>query len=141
MRNGTSPQGVLRGQGKHDLQFQTLDGRIHLFSDTEYTQMKPESKSLMPPLKAATEQRRDLFAYLSTQGGIPVAPSKKEGEPAAPDANRQILKAQGDWPTYNGDISANRHSPLNQINSQNVRASETAVESFSSLPQGWKSRL
>ena len=29
---------------------------------------------------------------------------------------------RGEWPTYNGQLSANRHSPLNQINTRNVAA-------------------
>src|SRR5437879_6238007 len=31
------------------------------------------------------------------------------------------LAADGDWPTYNGDYSGRRHSPLSQINQDNVR--------------------
>jgi PQQ-dependent dehydrogenase (methanol/ethanol family) len=122
LRNGTTLRGFLRGQGMHDLQLQTLDGRLHLLNDTEFTEIRPESHSYMPPLKAAAEQRRDLLAYLSTQGGIPEGALKKEDEPAATDAFQQILKAKGDWPTYNGEITGNRYSLLDQINSENVSA-------------------
>ena len=37
------------------------------------------------------------------------------------EAIEQILHPKsGEWPTYNGLLSANRHSPLTQINAQNV---------------------
>ena len=36
LRNGSKLRGFARSQGKHDLQLQTLDGRMHLLRDTDY---------------------------------------------------------------------------------------------------------
>src|SRR6185503_3724792 len=37
------------------------------------------------------------------------------------EATERILDPlPGDWPTYNGSVSANRHSALDQINTRNV---------------------
>ena len=68
-RNGSVLRGFVRSRGMHDLQLQTLDGRFHLLLDTEYTSISVEEEPLMPPLKATTEERRDLVAYLSRRGG------------------------------------------------------------------------
>ena len=122
LRDGSTLRGFLRSQGMHDLQLQTLDGRMHLLNDTEYSQVTPQSHSSMPPLKATSEERRNLLAYLSTRGGVPEGPLAREWEPSPADAFQQILKPNGDWPTYNGDIGGNRYSPLNQINAQTVSA-------------------
>jgi PQQ-dependent dehydrogenase (methanol/ethanol family) len=121
MRNGSKLRGFARSQGKHDLQLQTLDGRMHLLRDTEYTQVKREGKSLMPPLHATEREHRDLLAYLSRLGGIPVGPLAHEPAPVSTEEKHQVLQpAPGDWPTYNGNLSANRHSTMSQINAQNV---------------------
>jgi PQQ-dependent dehydrogenase (methanol/ethanol family) len=121
LRNGSKLRGFARSQGKHDLQLQTLDGRMRLLRDTDYTHVTREEKSLMPPLNATGEERRDLVAYLSRLGGIPVAPLAHESARVSAEAKRQVLQpAEGEWPTYNGNLSANRHSTLDQINVQNA---------------------
>ena len=42
LRDGSALRGFARGQGKHDLQLQTLDGRFRLLLDTEYDQVLRE---------------------------------------------------------------------------------------------------
>ena len=69
LRNGSTLRGFARNQGKHDLQLQTLDGRLHLLEEREYDQVSREKASVMPPLKATAEEHRDLIAYLSRLGG------------------------------------------------------------------------
>src|SRR4029077_2272063 len=69
LRDGPTLRGFARSQGRHDLQLQTLDGRMRLLTDTEYDRIVPEKTALMPPLKAAAEERRDLIAYLSGLAG------------------------------------------------------------------------
>ena len=121
LKNGTRLRGFLRNQGKHDLQLQTLDGHFHLLLDAEYTEILREKASYMPVLQASDEERRDLLAYLSRLDGIPVGPLQTETSAIPAEAIQQILSPQqGDWPTYNGTLSANRHSALTQINTQNV---------------------
>ena len=128
LRDGSALRGFLRSQGKHDLQLQTLDGHLHLLLDTEYREIAREKGSFMPALKASGEQRRDLLAYLSRLDGVPVGPlvpgavpAPTEQPPVPAEAVQQILHPQlGDWPTYNGALSANRHSALTQIDARNV---------------------
>ena len=121
LRDDSVLRGFARSQGKHDLQLQTFDGRFHLLTDADYRQVSREKTSLMPPLKASPGERRDLVAYLSSLTGIAPGPLAS-GEPAvsAEAIERIVHPKHGDWPAYNGNLSGNRYSSLNQINAQNV---------------------
>ena len=57
LRDGASVRGLLRSQGKHDLQLQTLDGHLRLLLDAEYLEISRETASFMPALKATGEER------------------------------------------------------------------------------------
>src|SRR5262249_43705845 len=77
-----------------------------------------EPKSLMPPVAGET---RDLLAYLTRLTGesgasVATADSKAGGLPFDAIANPK----PGDWPTYHGQLSGNRHSALRDINTSNV---------------------
>jgi PQQ-dependent dehydrogenase (methanol/ethanol family) len=121
LRSGSAIRGFLRSQGKHDLQLQTLDGQMYLLSDTEYGEVSREKPSLMPALNATADERRDLVAYLSRLDGVPVGPMTAEQPPIPAEAIERISNPKlGEWPTYNGALSANRHSALTQIDIQNV---------------------
>ncbi|MDQ6708353.1 MAG: PQQ-binding-like beta-propeller repeat protein, partial [Acidobacteriota bacterium] len=123
LRDGSELRGFARGQGKHDLQLQTFDGRLHLLLDTEYAEISRDKASAMPPLRGPAEERRNLLAYLSGLGGIAAGPLAVERVQAAiePGAERKILNPQpGSWPTYNGNLNGNRHSALDQISVSNV---------------------
>ncbi len=74
LKNGTVLRGFARNQGKHDLQLQTLDGRLHLLHESEYGQVAAEKTPLMPPVKATQEARRDPVAYLSRLYGVSDGP-------------------------------------------------------------------
>jgi PQQ-dependent dehydrogenase (methanol/ethanol family) len=125
MRDGTALLGFARGRGPHDLQLQTLDGRMHLLVESEYAEVKPEPGTVMPKLSGTAEQRRDLLAYLSRLDGVPVGPMKAADSPVTSDETARILDpAPGEWPTYNGRVSANRYSLLQQINTSNVSSLE-----------------
>jgi putative heme-binding domain-containing protein len=52
LRDGSVLRGFARHQGKHDLQLQTLDGRLNFLSDAEYGEVTREKASLMPALAA-----------------------------------------------------------------------------------------
>jgi PQQ-dependent dehydrogenase (methanol/ethanol family) len=133
LRSGSTLRGFARNQGKHDLQLQTLDGRMHLLREGEYLQIAREQTSLMPPLKATADERRDLLAYLSRLGGIAVGPLEAQHSSPSQDEMRRILEPKaGDWPTYNGSLSGNRHSPLDQINTKN--ASQLQLQWSYSIP-------
>ncbi|HEX3942223.1 MAG TPA: PQQ-binding-like beta-propeller repeat protein [Acidobacteriaceae bacterium] len=122
LKNGTQLRGFGRKRTEHELQLQTFDGKLHLLDAGDYTNFRQERQAYMPPLKATADQRRDLLAYLSTLGGIeagPVAGSPAPATQAAIDA--VVHPKKGDWPTYNGSVDGNRYSPLDQINTANVR--------------------
>src|SRR4029078_12736454 len=70
LRKGSSLRGFARNQGKHDIQLQTLDGRLHLLKDTEYTEIKREAQSIMPPLNASDQERRGRHATMRALGGV-----------------------------------------------------------------------
>jgi PQQ-dependent dehydrogenase (methanol/ethanol family) len=121
LRDGSSLRGYVRSQGQHDLQLQTSDGRLHLLNDAEYREVSRDRKSAMPPLRASSEERRDLLAYLSDLSGSVEGPLSREWDPLPANAFEQIARPKkGDWPAYNGDIRGNRHVALDQINDGNV---------------------
>ncbi len=119
LKDGTRLRGFARSQGKHDLQLQTFDGKLHMLTGSEYTAVVRERESYMPPLKASPAERRDLLAYLAGLNGI--VPGPVEGGAIPSGAWERVLRpGKGEWPTYNGSLSANRHSELNQITAANV---------------------
>jgi PQQ-dependent dehydrogenase (methanol/ethanol family) len=121
MRDGSVLRGFARKQGRHDLHLQTLDGRLRSLSDADYGEVSREKPSLMPPLAATPGEYRDLLAYLSRLSGVATGPLTRESEPVSTYAIQQILHPKtGEWPTYYGSMSGNRHSALDQISAQNV---------------------
>jgi PQQ-dependent dehydrogenase (methanol/ethanol family) len=121
LHDGTSLRGFARSQGAHDLQLQTLDGRLHLLLDNEYGQMVAEKRSLMPAFSGTPDQYRDLVAFLSSLGGVTIGPNTAAREEVAPQFIDQILHPRaGDWPTYSGNVDGNRYSDLTGINVKNV---------------------
>jgi len=121
LKTGGTLRGFARSRGQHDLQLQTFDGRLLSLSSRNYTAIEAEKNSFMPPLQASDAERRDLIAYLSGLNGIPTGPLT---EAPAPVTAAQIAKVQqpvtGEWPGYHGAPSANRHSPLSEINTTNA---------------------
>ncbi|MBA2589740.1 MAG: PQQ-binding-like beta-propeller repeat protein [Alphaproteobacteria bacterium] len=122
MRDGSALRGFARGRAEHDLELQTLDGRLLFLTDRQYAQIVPEKNSIMPPFKGSAEQRRDLIAYLaSLGGGTKSAPRTEMAEKISAEAMDRVVNPKpGEWPTYNGVLGGNRHSPLSQINTGNV---------------------
>jgi PQQ-dependent dehydrogenase (methanol/ethanol family) len=117
--SGKSLRGFVRSRGRHDVQLQTFDGKIQLIANP--VAIVEESKSFMPAFTASAGERANLIAYLSRLGGIKNGPLPA-GVPVTTAA--EIAQVQqpkpGDWPGYHGLPSANRHSPLKQINSMNA---------------------
>jgi PQQ-dependent dehydrogenase (methanol/ethanol family) len=120
LNGGQTLRGFARSRGSHDLQLQTFDGALHLLADTEYRQIRTEEASLMPPLRASPSELRDLMAWLSRLGGVngPLTGKVPDPSPAEFEAIRH--PKTGDWPTYYGNLSGNRYSALDQINTGNV---------------------
>lgn len=105
LRDGRSVRGFARSRTNFDIQVEDLQGKMHSFEAPEIRAIRDEKQSLMKP----TEISADLLAYLCN----PI--------PAAPEPMAQTQKPRrGDWPTYNGNWSANRYSELKQIDATNV---------------------
>jgi glucose dehydrogenase len=66
--------------------------------------------------------RRALFATLAltafVSGALPAAAQAPAPMPVVPT----LASDPANWPTYSGDYSSTRHSPLKQINTTNVKA-------------------
>jgi PQQ-dependent dehydrogenase (methanol/ethanol family) len=123
LKDGISLHGFTRSQGAHDLQLQTLDGRMHLLLDGEYTRVVAEKHSLMPAFAGTPEQYRDLVAFLSGLGGVAVGPNIAAHEEIPQRAIDEVLRPKaGDWPNYAGNANGNRYSDLTGINVKNVSA-------------------
>ena len=119
LRDGRQVQGLARNETLHSLQLRTIDGKLLLLQQGEY-EVLSRHKSPHIILTDAPEMP-DLLAYLGHLGGAGVGPLTGPVEPVNAKAIEQILHpARGEWPTYNGNVSGNRHSALDQIDKKNV---------------------
>src|SRR5437667_3527726 len=122
LRNGQTLRGFARNRTNFDIQLQDLAGGLHSLSLNQISTITEEKQSLMQPLKASPDELQDLIAYLSRLTGVPagvrsaIQSTAKHGI----DFSRILNPQPGDWLTYNGKLSGNRYSELNQINAGNV---------------------
>ena len=121
LRDGTVLRGVSKYQSPFDLGVQTIDGRFVSISKADAAVIARDS-SVLPALDASPAETRDLIAYLTRLTGERRAPA-----PAAPGAADDLASfgrvadpRAGEWPTYHGHLSGNRHSPLDEITTANV---------------------
>jgi len=122
LNDGSSLRGLVKNENTFDLQLQGLDGRLRLLARNEISTVDREKNSLMPPVGASEAEMRDLVAYLSRLAGGASANSTA-GTPPLPGAvsfDQIVSPKKGDWPTYHGMLTGNRHSAMDQINSSNV---------------------
>jgi PQQ-dependent dehydrogenase (methanol/ethanol family) len=122
LHRGGALKGFVRNRSRYNLQLQDLAGKFHLLDQTEIASVALQPGSVMRPPACSAEQCRDLLAFLSSltgpRPGQPGAPLSAEGGPSfAAIANPK----PGDWPTYHGPLTGNRHVALNQINPANVK--------------------
>ncbi len=122
LKNGGLLRGYARKRTEHELQFQSFDGKLRLLDAGEYTLVRQEKASSMPPLKATPAQRQNLLAYLSSLGGIEAGPVSGP-VPSVSQADMDTVMKPGsdEWPTYNGLLNGNRYSSLDQVNTSNVQ--------------------
>jgi PQQ-dependent dehydrogenase (methanol/ethanol family) len=122
LNNGKVLRGFGRKRTEHELQLQSFDGKLQLLDAGDYTLVRQEKQSYMPSLKATPDQRRDLLAYLSSLAGIAVGPVSGSPQPVSrTDIDRVMTPKSGEWTTYDGSFTANRYSPLAQVNRSNVQ--------------------
>jgi PQQ-dependent dehydrogenase (methanol/ethanol family) len=124
LRDGRSLRGLARYDGPFDIGVQALDGQFHSISKSQLTELVQE-KSLMPKVEASSEEMRDLMAYLTRlDAAKSSAPPASIAKVVSSDKGIQFpdiaRPRSGEWPTYHGNLSGNRHSPLDQINAANV---------------------
>jgi alcohol dehydrogenase (cytochrome c) len=122
LRDGQTLRGIAKNESAFDLQLLAVNGSLHLLSKDQIEEIVRE-KSLMPRTDATPEELRNLVAYLS---GLATDPNSKATlalgnlGPGVPFADVAQPKP-GSWPTYDGNLSGNRFSPLNQITAANVQ--------------------
>ncbi len=123
LNDGRTLRGLAKNESNYDLQFQAMDGTLHFFTREQIAEESHQPPSLMPAVDATDTEMRDLLAFLTRltgEGPVTVAASGTT-EPRGANPFSEIADPkQGDWPTYNGNLSGNRHSPLEQINTGNV---------------------
>ena len=122
LRDGRTLRGLAKYESPFDLGVQGLDGDFHSISRSQVAQITWEP-SPMPQVQATTGEMRDLLAYL-TRLTVDRSPrATLAGTAAAGEGTRFVDIARpkpGEWPTYHGRLSGNRHSALDQINTTNV---------------------
>jgi PQQ-dependent dehydrogenase (methanol/ethanol family) len=121
LQDGGTLRGFARNRGDFDVELQDLQGEFHLVHEGQFSSIKDEKRSLMPPVNASAQELEDLIAYLSQltdvkPGMVPAIQPTNGGI----DFSRLLHPKPGDWLTYNGNLNGNRYSDLNQINTTNV---------------------
>jgi alcohol dehydrogenase (cytochrome c) len=111
LKDGKTLTGIRKNESNYDLQLQGTDGLLHVFSKSQIVDETP--KSLMPAVEAAAIP--DLLAFLSRLT-YETAPSLNAPSPTS----TSVSFKPGDWPTYHGQMSGNRHSELKQVDVSNV---------------------
>ncbi len=121
LRDGRTLRGLAKNESNFDLQLQALDGRFYLLRRGEIAEEVREQKSLMPPVEAGQPEMQNLLAYLCRLSGMKIDPSESAGEVGSAVRFSDLVDPKaGEWPTYHGRLSGNRHSPLHQIHTGNV---------------------
>jgi PQQ-dependent dehydrogenase (methanol/ethanol family) len=141
-RDGRTLRGFARNRSSFDLAIQDLTGAFHTLSLDDVVSITDEKTSHMPAAKASADELRDVAAYLSRLTGVRPgavvrpAPSERtrvEGRgDTGIDFNRILNPKAGEWPTFNGNVSGNRYSPLTAVNKSNV--SRLSVKWTFSIP-------
>jgi PQQ-dependent dehydrogenase (methanol/ethanol family) len=121
LRDGQTIRGIARNESPFDLQLLGVDGQLHLLGRDQVAQVTRE-QSLMPKLEATPVEMRDLIAYLSRLArDLNATDILGAGETGPGISFAEVVRPKpGEWPTYHGNESGNRFSPLDQIDAGNV---------------------
>ena len=122
LRDGRTLRGIAKNESPFDLQLLATDGKLYLLGKDHEVAEVTHERSLMPRLQATTEQARDLLAYLTRLRTDSTAKATLAAGEIGPGISfADVAHPQpGAWPTYNGNESGNRFSPLDRINTRNV---------------------
>lgn len=122
LRDGRSVRGFARNRNIYSVQLQELSGGFALLDQTEIAELTQEPRSLMPTPECSQDQCRDVVAFLSSLTGVTAGGKAAQMESTGGLTFDQIVQPKpGDWPTYHGQLTGNRHSSLDQINTSNIR--------------------
>ncbi|HEY8551537.1 MAG TPA: PQQ-dependent dehydrogenase, methanol/ethanol family [Vicinamibacterales bacterium] len=123
LRDGRSLPGLTQYETPFDIGLLGVDGAYHSLRRSDIVSLDVD-RSIVPPIDVTPELRRDLLAYLTRLTGDR-SPETTRAEPTETGKGipfEAIARPRpGEWPTYNGHLNGNRHSPLSQINRHNVR--------------------
>ena len=122
LRDGRSIRGFSRNESNYDLQLQDLDGQFHLLLREELLNVMPDEQLSMPPVKTDETELKNLMAYLTRLSiADSIGATNDEWSPLTGLTFAEIAHPNpGEWPTYNGNLSGNRHTTLDQIHHGNV---------------------
>ena len=122
MKDGRTVRGFARNRTAFEIVVQDLAGSFHAHALDQVARVTDEPASLMPPVQASADELQNLVAYLAGLTGVKTGAlaAKQTEAPGGIDFARIMNPKPGDWPTYNGSLSANRRSSLDQINAGNV---------------------
>jgi len=122
MRDGRVLRGLTKYESPFDLGLQTLEGRYLSISRSDVREIVADA-SLVPDIQATSDQMQNLLAYL-TRLAVDRSPESTligTAQTSEKPAFAGIVRPKpGEWPTYHGHLSGNRHSPLDQIDTTNV---------------------
>jgi PQQ-dependent dehydrogenase (methanol/ethanol family) len=121
LKDGGTVRGFARNRTGFEIVVQDLKGGFHPLSLDKVARVTEEKASLMPAVKASADELQNVVAFLGGLTGVKLGVAARATEtPGGIDFARILNPKPGDWPTYNGNISGNRHSSLDQINASNV---------------------
>ena len=115
LRDGRVLRGIAKNWSPFDVQLLGVDGQLHL-PRREQIVSSEDGPSLMAPVTGETD---GLVAYLSSlrrDPGVAVGSVLGNGVSFADVARPR----EGEWPSYNGLLSGNRFSSLEQIQVGNI---------------------
>jgi alcohol dehydrogenase (cytochrome c) len=120
LRAGSEIHGFVRNESNFDLQLQAFDGTLRMLRREDVSEVIFDPQPRMPAVRASSAEFENLMAFLTRLPEIPESPGSIAEAPGSIPFER-IIDPKGDWLTYHGRLSGNRHSPLDQITPANIR--------------------
>ena len=119
---GDSLHGFLRNESAFSLQFQDFRGELRFLRREDVTAVERDTQPVMPAFRGSGADWRNLLSYLTRLDGSVDGEKSDTGVSLPGSVSFDSIKKprRGDWPSYNGLLSGNRHSELDQIDTGNV---------------------